>query len=400
MKIGILTYHWVYNFGANLQVLSTIGYFRKHGYDPVVINWVPADTKAHYDRVTSLDMINKFQEFQKENYPLTSLCNNAKDVAEVIKHEKIEMVFIGADTLFMLRKPHFSLRTFKTYYPKSDTIFPNPFWGEFLSYVDVPVVGYSIATLTTNPLDFSNIKEEASRYLKRFNKLTVRDAHTQHLVSSFTDGILFPEITPDPVFGFNDNVDISVIEPEIKRKFNLPDNYYLLCMPKPYNKKLQKWAKLLSDIIAKSGSVLYELPRQTGNKCFDIAQLNHQRLSPLEWYVIIKNSKGYIGGLMHPLVICIHNKVPFYCIDYYGNYKTVFNIPIRGTVDKKTSKSFQIVKECKLLKYYHNIREHFATIPSPDEVFSMLNDYDYSTLNKDSEFKRNYYFKSIGEIFN
>lgn len=123
MKIGILTYHWVYNFGANLQVLSTIGYFRKHGYDPVVINWVPADTKAHYDRVTSLEMINKFQEFQKENYPLTSLCNNAKDVAEVIKHEKIEMVFIGADTLFMLRKPHFSLRTFKTYYPKSDTIF-------------------------------------------------------------------------------------------------------------------------------------------------------------------------------------------------------------------------------------------------------------------------------------
>ena len=116
--------------------------------------------------------------------------------------------------------------------------------------------------------------------------------------------------------------------------------------------------------------------------------------------MIIKNSKGYIGGLMHPLVICIHNKVPFYCIDYYGNYKTVFNIPIRGTVDKKTSKSFQIVKECKLLKYYHNIREHFATIPSPDEVFSMLNDYDYSTLNKDSEFKRNYYFKSIGEIFN
>lgn len=32
MKIGILTYHWVANFGANLQTLSTVCYLKKWIY--------------------------------------------------------------------------------------------------------------------------------------------------------------------------------------------------------------------------------------------------------------------------------------------------------------------------------------------------------------------------------
>ena len=43
MKIGILTYHSVYNFGANLQVLSTVGYLKNNGFEPIVINWIPED---------------------------------------------------------------------------------------------------------------------------------------------------------------------------------------------------------------------------------------------------------------------------------------------------------------------------------------------------------------------
>lgn len=31
MKIGILTYHCVPNFGAQLQTISTVGYVKKNG---------------------------------------------------------------------------------------------------------------------------------------------------------------------------------------------------------------------------------------------------------------------------------------------------------------------------------------------------------------------------------
>lgn len=38
MKIGILTYHAACNFGAFLQLLSTVEHVRKRGLEPLVIN--------------------------------------------------------------------------------------------------------------------------------------------------------------------------------------------------------------------------------------------------------------------------------------------------------------------------------------------------------------------------
>jgi hypothetical protein len=398
MKIGILTYHWVYNFGANLQTLSTIGYLRKHGHTPIVVNWIPEDSEELYNRTTTPEQIDIFKKFQKEYYPLSSLCRNAKDVAEVIKLECIEMMFLGADTLFMLRKPSINKQTGVVVSPFSDMTFPNPFWGEFLNYVDVPVVGYSIATLQTKPENFQEYADEAGRYLMRFKKLSVRDLPTKYLVQSFTKGKLVPQITPDPVFAFNDNVDLSKYESEILKKFEMPENYILLCMPSPFNNKIQKWSKELNQVVEQNGENLFELPRQTGGQCFDIPQLIYQNITPLEWYVLIKNSKGYIGGLMHPIVSCIHCKVPFYCIDYYG-----VNYPYRFIgkyfYDVKTSKTYHIVKECGLLKYYHHIFSRFSRIASPKRVYEMLKNYDIQTLSNASEFKRKYYFESIGELF-
>ena len=104
MKIGILTYHWVFNHGANLQTLSTIGYMRKIGHEPVVINWIPRDLEQAYLNYTIQDQVECFRKFQEEYYPLTEICRTSKDIAEVIKGEGIQKVFIGADTLFLLRK--------------------------------------------------------------------------------------------------------------------------------------------------------------------------------------------------------------------------------------------------------------------------------------------------------
>ena len=39
MKIGILTFYRVVNFGANLQALSTYRYLEKNGHTPVMINY-------------------------------------------------------------------------------------------------------------------------------------------------------------------------------------------------------------------------------------------------------------------------------------------------------------------------------------------------------------------------
>ena len=48
MKIGILTFANVPNFGANLQALSTVEYLKSHGHDPVLIKWEPEDFSARF----------------------------------------------------------------------------------------------------------------------------------------------------------------------------------------------------------------------------------------------------------------------------------------------------------------------------------------------------------------
>lgn len=402
MKIGILTYHWVYNFGANLQTLSTVGYFRKHGYDPVVINWIPADLKKYYDHTTSPEMVKVFNDFQQEYYPLTKLCRDSKDIADVVKKEGIEKVFLGADTLFKLRKPSINLRTGERTEPFSSDMFPNPFWGEFLNYVDVPIIGYSIATNQTDYKDFVDISDDVVYYIKRFKKLTVRDEYTQSMIAGFTKNEIIPPITPDPVFGFNQNVDIQAYEKEIIKKFDLPSNYYLLCMPQPFHVRMKKWAIKLNNIIKNDGAVLYELPRQNGGQCFDIPQFKHKYITPLEWYVIIKYSKGYIGGLMHPIVSCIHNRVPFFSLDYYGVPPRLFGRRVRGLgiflVNKRSSKTFQIVKDCGLLKYYYNINNRLTFFPEPSYIYKSLKEYDRNQLNEASKSRYVFYEKTIEDV--
>ena len=47
MKIGILTFYRVQNFGANLQALSTYFYLKNHGHEPVMLEYVSRITAAY-----------------------------------------------------------------------------------------------------------------------------------------------------------------------------------------------------------------------------------------------------------------------------------------------------------------------------------------------------------------
>ena len=394
MKVGILTFHWVFNYGANLQTLSSVGYFRKIGYEPIVLNWIPEDLEGYYLRTTSKEQVEMFRSFQNDFMPLSKLCRNSRDIAQVIKEEHIDFVFIGADTVFKLRQPVFSIRRLKWVKPNSECRFPNPYWGEFLNYgVNVPVLGFSIASNDSSAAEFKKETPEIYRYLQRFSFLTVRDIPTQEMVKTFSDGEIVPEITPDPVFNFNNNIDVSPIEAKVKTEFNLPDSYYLVCEAEPFNKRISSWVESLAAIIAKDGSALIELPRQTGKQGFNITQMSKRSLNPLEWYVVIKNARGYVGGLMHPLICCIHNKVPFFSLDYYGIRKNRFSISYQS------SKVFQLLSECNLLRYYYSFHSK-EQIPTPNDVYKELNGYDMDTLNDAAKIRQDKFISSMRAALN
>jgi hypothetical protein len=185
-------------------------------------------------------------------------------------------------------------------------------------------------------------------------------------VSYFTRKEIIPKITPDPVFSFNINFHQNINRDEFLKKYDLHDKYILVCISEEYQKKTMTWIKQLKAIASKDGYELVELPRQTGNRVLDIRQIE-RILNPLEWYNLIRFSKGFIGQLMHPIVISIHNAIPFFCLDHYGRrrFRNFF-------VDKTTSKTYQVIKQIGKTDRYLNIGGRFSRLPSASFVMNCI----------------------------
>ena len=98
MKIGLLAYHAACNFGAFLQLLSTVEYIKKQGDTPIVINWIPKDFRKDYEKRSLPDVRSLYANLREEYYPMTEFCETDKQVAMIIEKEDIEAVIIGSDT--------------------------------------------------------------------------------------------------------------------------------------------------------------------------------------------------------------------------------------------------------------------------------------------------------------
>lgn len=130
MRIGLLTYHWVANYGANLQALSTYCYLDNNGYNPIIINWVPNDALADYQNSSSEEQLNAHHKFIKTRCRLTRQFSEQSEISAILNEEGITHVLVGSDALFNIIRPHFHLKTLSYSRPSSDHLFPNLYWGK------------------------------------------------------------------------------------------------------------------------------------------------------------------------------------------------------------------------------------------------------------------------------
>lgn len=123
MRIGLLTYHWVANYGANLQALSTYCYLDNNGYNPIIINWVPNDALADYQNSSSEEQLNAHHKFIKTRCRLTRQFSEQSEISAILNEEGITHVLVGSDALFNIIRPHFHLKTLSYSRPSSDHLF-------------------------------------------------------------------------------------------------------------------------------------------------------------------------------------------------------------------------------------------------------------------------------------
>lgn len=404
MKIGILTYHSACNYGANLQILSTIGYLEKLGHIPRVINYEAIDFVSFYAKTTSEVVRNLYKDFRMKNMPLTKHCSTVKDIANVLKEENIEAVIVGSDAVAQ----HHTLRE-RVAFPcrtivglrkvTSDRMFPNPFWGTFLDYMPgiIPMAIMSVSSQDSNFNYFSSsLKEKMWMRLKMFRYKSVRDEWTKRMYEVISDGKCIPSVTPDPVFAFNQNVSRLIPDRElILEKYKLPERYILLsfknsrCVP-------LKWISEFDLIAKRNGFVCVALPFPQGllfkhNLEYSISE----PLAPIDWYALIKYSSGYVGHNMHPIVVSLHNNIPFFSFDNYGLSK------YRGMyVDETSSKIYHILSVAGFLKNRISCVKADYNAPDVFDVWNALMNFDKA---KCSEFSNSYYslyVKMMNDILN
>lgn len=376
MKVGILTYHFVSNFGANLQTLSTFEYFENSGCEPIIINWVPRDLEDYYEKVVPNEQNEAFHLFAKKRYTsITKVCRDSLEIAKVIEDEGIELVVIGSDAVLtyipIMCRFHLTKHGLIYRKPCIDSDFPNAFWGDFTDYLNESVK-IAIMSGSAQNTNFPRIlfkKNKFKKAIDRFSYISVRDVWTQNMIKQLSKGTIIPEITPDPVFAFNQNVKEQFSKEYIFKKFGLEDNYVLFTVD--YESISSNWKKQVEAELAQKGFIAYELPQ--ANK-YAKNVLSHRLkfpIDPMEWYCLIKYSKGYIGELMHPVLCSLHNSIPLYVIDTYGFCK-------KGEpygINPLSSKTYQIINRFGLMDNYCNVNLH-SSIASPTEVVSRLLTFD------------------------
>lgn len=332
MKIGILTYGRIANFGANLQSTSTYMYLLKQGHTPIYIYYLP---KQLYNSIEKYKEITPqiqahYDYFDTVVKNRTDLCHSPEDINRTIKENGIEAVIIGADAVLqhhpLLSRIKYSkgLIPFTIEKVTKDRLFPNLFWGYGIEN-RIKMAMMSVSCQNSDYKLFTPIdKRKMRQALERFGYISVRDSWTKKMINHIEKSRAV-DITPDPVFAFNYNM-ASIIPSKdiIRKKYNLPEDYVVISLFK--QSLTENCLESIKKKFCEKGiaCVVLPMPIQGVNFKHTFDYVINAPLSPLDWYSIIKYSKGYIGENMHPIVTCLHNGVPCYSIDNWGS-KGFFN---------------------------------------------------------------------------
>lgn len=406
MKIGILTFANVPNFGANLQALSTISYLQNHGYNPILIKWEPEDFEARFTSIKTQKQPQEHFHFVEKYFPQTKICRNDDDICQVIKDEKIEGIIIGSDAVLQCSsfwgRLDFPTKTVvRVNKATSEREYPNAFWGTFYDKLrsKIPMVIMSASSQNAKyRLIARSVKHKMSNNLSHFEYISVRDIWTRDMITYITKGAIIPNITPDPVFAFNYNCAKFIPSKEdILLKYHLPENYVLVSM-KCRMLDNMLWMDKLKSEMKKLYLECVALPMPTGIEFkhnFDFSITTP--LPPLDWYALIKYAKGYIGENMHPIVVALHNAVPCFCFDTYGVLKYA-----RCVCVEESSKIYDIMSRFSLLDNRINAYSRFWKCPPVDIVINQILHFDVIACQKTA---LNYYnnyeqmMSSILEVF-
>ena len=235
----------------------------------------------------------------------------------------------------------------------------------------MPMVLMSVSSQgTLYRYTLSNERKKISKALSDFSYISVRDSWTRQVFDYFSYSKSDPKITPDPVFGFNANVPPEQTSRAVVRRFSLPERYVILSFNQRFSPS-SEWVRRFMACCREKGTAVVSLPYPQEENRIEVDMNIPLPLDPIEWYNIIKHSTGYIGNNMHPVVVSMHNAVPFFSFDYYADYSR-----FSGKVNLEFSKIYDLLNHTELLDNYVNVQTRGFRFPEPELVFERVHNFD------------------------
>lgn len=192
MKIGILTFHNAYNYGAVLQAYATQEIVKSRGHDVEIINYHNKKVDRSYKKILCrkfyripLVLIGKYF-FNKRKKAYERFINKylrlTKEVlrsAENVSLDKYDLILIGSDQLWN---------------KKLTGGWDKMYWGDFKASPDTRKVAWSVCMNNTdiNEDDILFIK----KHLENFDLISVRENVLLSFISSLTSKKVYQTLDP------------------------------------------------------------------------------------------------------------------------------------------------------------------------------------------------------------
>ncbi|MGG5317324.1 polysaccharide pyruvyl transferase family protein [Enterococcus sp. AZ072] len=283
MKIGIMTFHFAYNYGAALQAYGLCTFLRKNGYDAMIIDYMPKELEHLYtlnpfcvSRKKEIfsklkkyfhckKQFKKFDNFLEKN----DLCTDKIDRDKLSNLNNIFDVFIvGSDQIWN---------------PKILTD-SAPYYLDFVTS-DRRKIAYA-ASFGVNKLSPENF-EKSKENLKQFDWISIREKSGVDIVNNVD---INAELISDPVF-LLDKDDWELLENPV----DIPKHfifYYAL----EYNADLDRKAIELSQQ-EKAKIVIVHSTCERISKISDGIRMDN--IGPEEFLYLMRNAAYVITDSFH-----------------------------------------------------------------------------------------------------
>lgn len=308
MRIGILTFHKVINYGAFLQAFSLSEKLKKEfpNDEVEIIDYVTAPKRKYFmvlwnvkhhgikGGLTELKRIAVFNSAHK-NLSLSPDSFKADELDELFHYidERYDMLIIGSDAVFNWKQ----------------TTFPTAFIPDYK--FNIPIYTYAASVHGLRFFDETEDKlKKCGEIFERMECIGVRDNCSENFVKLCSENTRIIHCC-DPTL-FIDKEDIynrgQIINRKIEQKygFNLDSKYIVFMTPD----------NDLIKAVAEKYCGEYKLVSVFRDSSY--ADLYISDLDPFEWTVMLKKAKAVITSYFHGTLLSLVQGTPAVVLDYSG----------------------------------------------------------------------------------